>query len=316
MIKIFFPIPLIHSPFAISMNFFNEQGIVAVDHPENCDILIAESILHLESYRLKYGSSKKYLIWTDEPTYDLSFQNLIKGINGLPDLHIMNCYTGDIHVKNYYFGIVWERINQILEPLTESNFQKLENKKVVALMTYRGEEEYWSLDEKHRELYLAYLRTQIALEGHLLNKLDIYGRGWPEGVAVEDSRDDWSPRKMEILAKYNFNLCFENKNIDYYCTEKIWDSITGGCLPIYYGKGNKIYEDFPKNSFLDYSEFEKPSELFEYIDRMEVGEFRERMNRCIEVNNHFFQNRGTYSKCYLDRIDRIVKKLEFIQNYR
>lgn len=146
-----------------------------------------------------------------------------------------------------------------------------------------------------KELDLSYLRTQIALEGYNLNKVDIYGSGWPDSIAIiEESKEKrwdsgWVQRKYEILSRYHFNLCFENTNTDYYCSEKIWDSIRCGCLPIYYGNNNKIYEDFPQNSFLDYCNFPNSSALFEYIEDMSIEEFRSRMNLCIEVDNKFYR---------------------------
>ncbi|NRB06573.1 MAG: hypothetical protein HRU34_04055 [Richelia sp.] len=78
---------------------------------------------------------------------------------------------------------------------------------------------------------------------------------------------------MIILQKYYFNLCFENTNWPNYCIEKIWDSIQGGCLPIYYGKGNRVYDDFPRNSFLDYSDFYRRDLLFDYIHDMKLDQF-------------------------------------------
>ena len=68
-------------------------------------------------------------------------------------------------------------------------------------------------------------------------------------------------------------------------TEKIWDSIENYCLPIYYGKHTNAYEVFPKNSFIDYSIFDSPEELFEFIDKISNEEFVIRMNRCIQVYN-------------------------------
>lgn len=123
-------------------------------------------------------------------------------------------------------------------------------------------------------------------------------------------------RKLEILKNYHFNLCFENTNTDYYCTEKIWDSIKAGCLPIYYGNGNKIYEDFPKNSFLDYCDFKNASDMFEYVENMDEREFRQRMNLCIKVFNEVYEKRKIH-KLYQGKYDeemllKIVHKIKEI----
>jgi alpha(1,3/1,4) fucosyltransferase len=235
---------------------------------------------------------------------------------GLPDIHIMNVYTGDIYLNNYYTvnsnGI--QTIDRLLKPLDESNFPDFEHKKVAALMFYRNNRHRWSLKQNGKELDLCYLRTRIALEGHKLGKVDVYGRGWPRGVSLEDSRGEgWEERKARILRNYPFNLCFENTNTAYYCTEKIWDSIKYGCLPIYYGEGNRIYEDFPQGSFLDYCDFGNSTSLFSYIDAMTVDEYRARMNLCIDAYNRAFEKLESPSNSfYEEMLLKIVQKAEAI----
>ena len=168
------------------------------------------------------------------------------------------------------------------------------------------------LIRENQNIDLHALRVAIALEGYRLGKADIYGPGWPKRIkVVENPRTGGASRKMEILKNYHFHLCFENTNTDYYCTEKIWNSIAGGCLPIYYGKGNKIYEDFPKHSFLDYSEFKAPQELFDFIDSMSIVEFRRRLNLCIEVYNGLYR-RDVLKSSYEKILMNIVNKMKEI----
>ena len=119
--------------------------------------------------------------------------------------------------------------------------------------------------------------------GHEHNCLDIFGKGWPEKISKEDSRGgDWVGRKKMLMSGYRFNLCFENTYAKNYITEKIWDSISNYCLPIYYGQ-NGIYDLFPQESFIDYSQINDPEELFSFIKCMDSEEYVERMNKCIEV---------------------------------
>jgi alpha(1,3/1,4) fucosyltransferase len=132
-------------------------------------------------------------------------------------------------------------------------------------------------------------------------------------MALEDSRHGGSfqERKEKILMDYHFNLCLENTNFPYYCTEKIWDSIRFGCLPVYYGTGNEIYEDFPKGSFLDYAELGSIDKLFSYIEQITPDEFRERMNLCIRTYNAIcdkLKDRDRYGEFLL----RVVQKIRNI----
>ncbi|NET50403.1 MAG: glycosyl transferase, partial [Merismopedia sp. SIO2A8] len=199
-----------------------------------------------------------------------------------------------------------------LEELSGENFKGLQNRKVVIIARCCNNQEKLSFKQAGKELDLSYLRTQIALEGHQLGKLDIYGKGWPEGISRGSSRGgNYIAKKLDILSEYNFNLCFENTNFDYYCTEKIWDSICAYCLPIYYGRGNKIYEDFPQNSFIDFCDFDNTSQLFDYIKNMSVEEYLERMNLCIKVYNNVCKKLDSVDR-YEQFLMRVVHKVKTI----
>ncbi len=324
-IKIFKADSMKSTPFKledIDKSHLIKQGILYTSHSDDCDICVARKIEPLKTLIQKHGPEKQYLLWTAEPRWDTHFTKMTSFED--VDIHIMNAYTGEIWLNNYfwlnryfYYASPQAKESFILSTIDrdQSNFSRLKYKKVVALLGYRNNKKRWSLIRDGVELDLSYLRTQIALKGYQLGKVDIYGQDWPEGIALENSRsiDNWKRRKMEILKDYHFNLCFENTNIDYYCTEKIWHSIQAGCLPIYYGKGNKIYDDFPKGSFLDYSEINDPDELFNYIDQMTFREFRERLNLCIEVHNSLYQKiKNKYPR--QEQIDKIIEKICYLIN--
>lgn len=81
-------------------------------------------------------------------------------------------------------------------------------------------------------------RVGLAIKQARGELIDIYGRGWPaKAQVVEDSRqgDQWYGRKERILASYGFDLCWENMEIPAYATEKIWQPIRAGVLPLYWG---------------------------------------------------------------------------------
>jgi hypothetical protein len=194
----------------------------------------------------------------------------------------MNIYTGDVFVSPLSFHI--QKINQKLNLLT-ADF-KLRNRLLVGLMSYYEGLQKEKLIFNNRDIDLIKKRTQIGLYGHEHKVMHIYGKGWPDGISREDSRDgNWVESKNGILETYHFNLSFENTAAPRYTTEKIWDSIANYCLPIYYGEGTEIYNLFPKDSFIDYSEIKSPQSLFFYIQNMSEIEFVERLNKCIHVYN-------------------------------
>jgi len=292
-----------------NLRFLESNNLKFTKNIAESDLIVSQNARILIKQRFQFGSSKKYLLWTAEPRFDLHFTNKIKGFFWFPDIHIMNVYTGDIFTNN--FSYPFDRSYWDMNPfplLTEENCTSI-NRKIVAIMGYRDEPRLITKkDGKNIDLY--YLRSRIALKGHQLNMVDIYGGNWPEGVSIQESRKgDWQGTKAKILQNYDFNFCFENTTYDYYCTEKIWDSIRYGCLPIYYGQGNKIYEDFPKNSFLDYCDFENAEALFEKVNMMSIEEYRERMNRCVEVLNTVLEKRKSFDHHKEVILTNIVKKI-------
>ena len=277
MLKICTSAPSLKYTFFEKPDFLAENGIKVVSEASQTDLVVGGTLKSLLKYILRFGHSKKYLLWTLEPRFSKHFTPEIT-YPFLPAVHVMNIYTG-ILLDNYF----WVPYN--LESLCFKEVLEFKNKKVVSLMTYQAGSQ-WKFIYQGVDLDLCNLRTEIALDGYRKGILDIYGRKWPDGIKLGQSRGgNWRKKKQDILSGYHFNLCFENTNWPYYCTEKIWDSIRGECLPIYYGKGNKIYEDFPKNSFLDYSDFDSPKSLFDYIQKMNIDEFNMRMKLCIQALN-------------------------------
>ena len=67
--------------------------------------------------------------------------------------------------------------------------------------------------------------------------------------------------KWKVVSQYKYSLVIENSTDDYYISEKIFDALICGSMPIYYGS-DKIFEVIPKEWFyylpsLDASEISK-----------------------------------------------------------
>ena len=285
MIKVFALNNLPYSPFAVE---YGKQVLarnnIIISEESTADLIVSSSYKKLLLLALKYGRRKKYLVWTDEPHFDTHFIDRL-AYPGLPKLHVFNVYTG-IYNTNHR----WIPDHVRLTPLTEFEFK---HRQTVVVMGYDQRMKNKPLKYQGQTVNLNPLRLSLALEGNHLGVVDIYGRGWPEGIAKSQSREgNWRGSKQDILQNYHFNIALENTNWKYYCTEKIWDAIQGHCLPVYYGKGNAIYEDFPPDSFIDYCNFEDAADLFNYIKLMSTQEFLRRINLCIEVFNQMAERRG------------------------
>jgi alpha(1,3/1,4) fucosyltransferase len=59
----------------------------------------------------------------------------------------------------------------------------------------------------------------------------------------DDLKLKFKDDKFEYLRNYKFNLCPENSNFPGYCTEKVFEAIKCGCIPIYWGSDNNPEPD-------------------------------------------------------------------------
>lgn len=77
--------------------------------------------------------------------------------------------------------------------------------------------------------------------------------------------------KNDVIMHYKFYFCFENSVYKDYVTEKVYQALLAGTVPIYYGAPN--FADFvPRNSVIDVRSFSSPKELAEYLVMLDNNE--------------------------------------------
>jgi hypothetical protein len=74
--------------------------------------------------------------------------------------------------------------------------------------------------------------------------------------------------KMDFMRAYKFNICFENRALPGYTTEKLFEAMATRCMPIYWGDP-LVQEDFNPRSFLNYADFPSEEALIEKIIEMD-----------------------------------------------
>lgn len=267
--------------------------VCRVDDPGEADVFFARKLKRLAAYRVLYPS-KRFLVWTNEPRWDVSQRAVVPRSWWRAGVRVMNLYTGGVYWHNLHFfgtyhydptlnpGTLTE---QPLAPIAVSEFEARSNK-AIGVFTCRDSENtrvMW----QGRNVDLEKLRSSIARHGHSIGQCDIAGKKWPAGMALEDSRDDgnWIERKISLLQGYRFAFCLENTCLPYYCTEKLWQGVVARTLPIYVGQGTRIYETFPRGSFVDLSDFEDPREVYAYLQGLTSQQCVDRINACVEVYN-------------------------------
>lgn len=125
------------------------------------------------------------------------------------------------------------------------------------------------------ELYSARVTAIRHMEAHHLANFDHYGPGWGQGYpswrGVVDS-------KFTVYPHYRFGLCFENmRDEPGYITEKIFDCLRSGCVPVYYG-APEIAERVPAAAFInlrDYASIEATLGALPLISEVRWREMRE-----------------------------------------
>jgi len=132
---------------------------------------------------------------------------------------------------------------------------------------------------RYRELYSKRIEAMVALSSYGI--VDLYGRGWDRWLSRSSM---WMPywknrkqlmsvyrgpcaSKFEVLSSYEFCLCFENMVMDSYMTEKLFDCLYTGCIPIYYGAPD-IADYVDPGAYIDFRKFHGWDDLVSYIMSM------------------------------------------------
>lgn len=126
------------------------------------------------------------------------------------------------------------------------------------------------------ELYSKRIEALVALAP--LGKIDLYGRGWERWWSRNAL---WLPywrnrrtlmsifqgacgSKFEVMSHYTFALCFENMVMQGYVTEKIFDCLYAGTIPLYLG-AKDITDLIPVEAYIDCRKFSSWEEMHKQL---------------------------------------------------
>jgi len=132
-------------------------------------------------------------------------------------------------------------------------------------------------------------------------QLDIFGR-YSKSIQKLPSYRGYAASKYQTLSQYRYNLAIENSVEDWYISEKIFDSLLCGCMPIYYGS-EKIFDLLPNEWFhflpdLSPKSIRLASNLSHTDSYLKVAENREEIAKEIDMKFSFYQ-----------KLDSILKDL-------
>jgi hypothetical protein len=105
--------------------------------------------------------------------------------------------------------------------------------------------EYWNsyTEIKERTKFCSFLSRHdyFGDRSVFYNEISSIGKIDSDGEFMHNNDElklKFNDNKYEYLKNYKFNLCPENSNYPGYCTEKVFDAIKSGCIPIYWGSDN------------------------------------------------------------------------------
>jgi alpha(1,3/1,4) fucosyltransferase len=121
-------------------------------------------------------------------------------------------------------------------------------------------------------------RERVAAALARSGNIDVFGAGWGHGsmrhplsaalnLGIRRSARGPTPSKVEILARARFALCFENSADPGYHTEKLFDAMLAGAVPIYLGDP-RITDSVPPDAFIDFRELRTARALRRLLDRI------------------------------------------------
>lgn len=131
-----------------------------------------------------------------------------------------------------------------------------------------------------REIYI----DRIEAIYHFAQRADfqLYGMNWDKPIPGfgEEYRQaarrayagplDYA-QKRSVMSNFKFALCFENCAFPGYVTEKIFDCLLVGCIPVYFGAPD-ICDFVPPETFIDFQRFKDYTELELFLDSISEAE--------------------------------------------
>lgn len=158
-------------------------------------------------------------------------------------------------------------------------------------------------------------RIEAMVELSKYGVVDLYGKGWGKWWSREAF---WLPywinrgtlmsiykgscvSKFEILRKYEFCLCFENMSMNGYITEKIFDCLYAGAIPLYLGAPD-ISKYIPPAAYVDCRKFSSWSAMWDEVRSMSSDQIQSMR----DAGRVFLS--GEAARPFYDSIENIVSE--------
>ncbi|MDD5329783.1 MAG: glycosyltransferase family 10 [Sulfuricella sp.] len=235
--------------------------------------------LHVEGRTLVGSDVPRYLIATENP--------FINRLNDDPEYFKQFARAFTWNPK--FFGL--GNVTPILVPnqLAWAPFTPYAGRDLFACLINANKGFPYTLDT---DLYQERIRVIRWYERHAPGQFALYGMGWNKPARglgmlsqlrrrIDRLRSQlygYKPFpsyrgevrfKRDVLQRCKFSYCYENvRDLPNYVTEKIFDSLLAGCVPIYWG-ANNVAELIPPGCFIDRREFDDMDSLHRFLQSID-----------------------------------------------
>lgn len=168
---------------------------------------------------------------------------------------------------------------------------------------------------RSRELYSVRIKAMAELSK--FGVVDLYGMGWDRWWSRSAM---WLPywlnrgaimsiykgacaSKFEVLRNYEFCLCFENMAMDGYMTEKIFDCLYAGAVPLYLGAPD-ITDHIPGDVFIDCRKYATWTEMWDDLASMPA----EKIAAMREAGRSFL--RSDAARKFYDSLEHVCESMD------
>ncbi|MBP5368194.1 MAG: hypothetical protein J6Z01_07075 [Bacteroidales bacterium] len=165
-----------HTPFVRkdSLDYFNSKGIELTNDEKSADIYLSRFFpVKSKKEMLLWRIKRRFipiLVWTHEPRYNTMLQKHFPSKFYIPDIHIMNCYTGDVLFSPWCIYGSWS-ITHKVGLATKEHFET-HKKNVCSLGSFRHE----PLIINNKNIDLTEFRQQLSLHGYRKTFVDPTGQ--------------------------------------------------------------------------------------------------------------------------------------------
>lgn len=152
------------------------------------------------------------------------------------------------------------------------------------------------------ELYSQRQKIISFFEHSAREKFDLYGMGWNSNN--HPCYKGTVANKLPYLRHYKFAICYENMISQTYLTEKIFDTLHAGCIPVYWG-AQEIVNYIPYRCYILREDFASDEELYNFLNTMPEDEY----NTYLTAAKEFFKSPYAQKFSITSFVNNILKVL-------